>query len=321
MKRLIPLLLVTLFFFVFMSGPPIQAQTKMVVGKAVAKTFGFLPADIGKDQGMFKKRGIDAEVVAFRGGAHLVQGIAAGSVDIGLDGTTSTLIGIAKGTPIKVIAASRNSLAAMALIVSDRSGIKALEDLKGKKIGVTSHGAITDWLPIRLSENQGWPKEAITRVPLGPFTNQVAALKRGEIDGFVWTVDGGWEVEKERLGKVLLSFGDVFPQVDFELMSATDKLLREKPELVKAFAEAFFESVRYMRDNKDYTIKKTAEILEISPDIARRVYDYDMKNLPDRPSLKREGLTFILASLVRDGILPKAPGMEILYDARFVTPR
>ena len=322
MRRLTLIPLLAFFIALALGFSEAGAQVKLVAGKAVAKTFGFVPADAAKELGFFKKRGLDVDIVAFRGGAHLVQGIAAGSVDIGLDGATSTFLGIAKGTPIKVVTATRDSLEAMGVIVSHRSGIRSVADIKGKRIGVTSHGAITDWLMVRLAEKQGWdPKTGITRVPLGPFTGQVAALKRGETDGFVWTIDGGWEVEAEGLGKFLISFGEIFPQADFEVMSATEKLLRERPEAVRAFMDAFFEAVRYMKANKEYAVKKTAEVLGLTPDIARRVYELDMKNLPDRPSLKREGLKFMMESFVRDGTLEKAPPLEAIYDSRFVEPR
>ncbi len=171
------------------------AQTKVRVGKAVAKTFGFIPVDVGIDKGFFKKRGLDVEVFTFRGAGPMWSALAAEGIDISI-GDSGGPLAIAKGTPIKILVDTRNNLNPFVLIIREGSGIKTLADLKGRKIGVTSHGAFTDWVIKGLSAKQGWdPDTGITRVPLGPFTGQVAAITRGETDGFVWTIDGGWEVE------------------------------------------------------------------------------------------------------------------------------
>lgn len=318
MKKLVSPFIFVLFLLASFLGSSAFAQIKIVAGKAVAKTFGFLPADVGLDQGFFKKRGLDVEVLAFRGAAFMWQGMAAGSVDIGL-GNSGGPLAIAKGTPIKILADTNNSLASFVLIVSERAGVKAITDLKGKTVGVTSHGAFTDWVIKRLSERQGWdPLTGITRVPLGPFTNQLAALKRGETHGFVWSAEGGWEVEAERLGRIFLHFGDVFPEMGFETMAATEKALREKPDGVKAFMDGWFEAVRYMRANRDYTLKKMVEILELKPEIARKSYDLTMKHLPDGPSLKIRSLQLLAESYVRDGLLPRVPDVGTFYEPRFL---
>lgn len=318
MKKALALLLFGLFLLASFFGPSALAQTKIIAGKAVAKTFGFLPADVGVEQRFFKKRGVDVEIVAFRGAAPMWQGMAAGSVDIGL-GNSGGPLAIAKGTPIKILADTNNSLASFVLIVAERAAIKTVSDLKGKTIGVTSHGAFTDWVIKRLSERQGWDAlTGITRAPLGPFTNQLAALKRGETAGFVWSAEGGWEVEAEGLGRILLHFGDVFPEMGFETMAATEKALREKPDAVKAFVDGWFEAVRYMKANRDYTIKKMVEVLELKPEIARKSYDLTMRHLPDAPSLKKRSLQLLAESYVRDGLLPKVPDVETFYDPRFL---
>lgn len=319
MKKALALILFGLFLSAFFLGPSALAQTKLIVGKAVAKTFGFLPADVGLEQGAFKKRGLDVEIVAFRGAAPMWTALAAESADIGL-GNSGGPLAIAKGARIKILADTNNSLASFVLIVSERAGVRTISDLKGKTIGVTSHGAFTDWVIKRLSERQGWdPLTGITRVPLGPFTGQLAALKRGETHGFVWSAEGGWEVEAEGLGKIFLHFGDVFPEMNFEVMSATEKALKEKPEAIRAFMDGWFEAVKYMKANRDYTIKKMVEVLELKPEIARKSYDLTMKHLPDSASLKRKGLEMLAESYVRDGLLPRVIDIEtVVWDRRFL---
>src|SRR5438045_4160376 len=51
---------------------PAGAETKIRVGKAQPNQFAFVPADIGVETGIFKKRGVDAEISAFGGDARMM---------------------------------------------------------------------------------------------------------------------------------------------------------------------------------------------------------------------------------------------------------
>jgi NitT/TauT family transport system substrate-binding protein len=79
------------------------AQTTLRVGKAQAKQFVFLPADIGADAGIFKKHGLDLDISTFAGDAKMVQALTAGSLDIALGGSPS-FASIVKGAPMKAVA-------------------------------------------------------------------------------------------------------------------------------------------------------------------------------------------------------------------------
>src|ERR1700760_3364267 len=74
-----------------------DAQTKLRIGKAQAGNFAFLPADVGIEAGIFKKHGLDLDIINFAGDAKLLQGLTAGAVDIALGGGP-TMAFIAKGT-------------------------------------------------------------------------------------------------------------------------------------------------------------------------------------------------------------------------------
>ncbi len=86
------------------------AQTIVRVGKAQINQFGFVPADVGVDTGLFKKQGIDVRISAFAGDAKLMQALAAGGVDVALGGGPD-LSAVAEGTPMKAVAAAINALA------------------------------------------------------------------------------------------------------------------------------------------------------------------------------------------------------------------
>src|SRR5581483_6753235 len=174
-----PLLLVLLAW----SGAA-QALDKVRVGKAIAVAFTFMQPDVGTAAGLWRKYGLDPEVIAFGGDAKMQQAMAAGSIDFGLGSGPSMAFAV-KGAPIRAVAAYMGPPVHMGLVVGYNAPIKSAADLKGRKLAVTTVGSLTDWLAQRLSIAQGWGSGGITIVPLGTQQAIYAALRTGQVDGVI----------------------------------------------------------------------------------------------------------------------------------------
>ena len=114
-----------------------RAETKLRVGKAQPNQFAFVPADIGVDAGIFKKRGLDVEVSAFGGDAKMMQALAADGIDIALGGGPAFAT-IVKGAPMKAVAALANAPNTIMMVVLKDGPIKTADDLKDKKVSVST---------------------------------------------------------------------------------------------------------------------------------------------------------------------------------------
>src|SRR5262249_34843960 len=117
--------------------PPARAADKLRVGKAVVEVFSYVPLNIGMRYGIFEKHGLQVEEINFAGGAKLAQGMAADAVDIGLSGGPDMAYS-AKGAPQIAIATIAASPSFMGINVGAQSTARGIDDLKGKKLGVTS---------------------------------------------------------------------------------------------------------------------------------------------------------------------------------------
>lgn len=303
-------------------APSPQPQTppnlgKITLGLSVAKTFEFLPAYVAQDIGSWKKRGLEVEIVTFPGDARLHQAFAANAIQVGLGSATGAATAIAKGLETRVIAAISNTVGFMGLVA--HPSIQKPEDLKGKTVGVTSPNALTDILVKYLSRKlTGDPEGGIKRAHLGAFENQVAALKTGQTQAFTWTLDGIFEVEKQGIGKFLLSFGDHLPPIAFEVIIAQKSLVDQKPEVVKAFLEGFFEAVAKMKQDKNYTLAIFKQKMEVSEDVGSKVYDFDIKNVEADGRIVDEAFNNAAQLSVDAGSLPSRPPLEAWVDKRFV---
>lgn len=290
---------------------------KVTLGLSIAKTFEFLPAHAAEDLGTWKKRGLEVSIVAFPGDAKLQQAFAAGAVEFGLGSASGALSAIAKGLETRLIGAISNSVKLMGLVAAPE--IRSKEDLKGKTIGATSPNALTDTLVKYLSKKlTGDAERGIRRAHLGAFQNQVAALKTGQIQAFVWTLEGIFEVEKQGVGKYLLSFGDEFPDFAFEIIIGTKKLIDEKPEVVRAFLEGWYEAQAHMKANKDYTVNLFERKMETPKDIGARVWDLDRNTLVDDGVFSDAALRAAAQSLVDTEVIKEVPPLDRWVEKKFL---
>jgi NitT/TauT family transport system substrate-binding protein len=320
--RFLALFLAAVVVAVGLAGPAAAQPNlgKVTLGLSVAKTFEFLPAYAAEDLGTWKKRGLDVSIVAFPGDARLQQAFAAGAIEFGLGSATGAVAAITKGLDTRLIGSISNSVKLMGLVVGP--DIKSREDLKGKTIGATSPNALTDVLVKYLSKKlTGDPERGIRRAHLGGFQNQVAALKTGQTQAFVWTLEGIFEVEKQGAGKYLLSFGDEFPELVFEVIIAKVEQIEKKPEVVRAFLEGWYEAQAHMKANKQYTVDLFERKMETAKDIGARVWDLDHQTFVDDGVFSDKGLIAAAQAAVDTGVIPDLTPLEKWVDKRFLPVR
>ena len=145
---------------------PPGAAEKLRVGKSVPFAWTFTPLDVGIETGVFARHGLEIERSSFAGDARLQQGLTADSIDVGI-GSGPGMAFMAKGVPAKAVAAMAGLPANIAVVVNYDSPIRTVDDLKGKKIGVTTVGSLTDWLAKRIAMLKGWGPAGVTPVPVG----------------------------------------------------------------------------------------------------------------------------------------------------------
>jgi NitT/TauT family transport system substrate-binding protein len=300
-----------------LAGAGAQAQTKIRVGKAQAQTFAFIPADIGAETGLFKKRGLDIEISSFAGDARLLQALTADAIDIALGGGP-TLAFVAKGAPMLAVAALADAPGTIMVVVRKDGPVRTEDDLKGRTLSVSTTGSLTYWLAQQLSRSHGWGIDGIKIVTLGTSAAQAAALKTNQIDGIVTETSTVFKLEEDGVGRILVRFGDRIKDFHVHVIYASRKLIDGNPDAVRAFLAGWRDSVQYMRDHPEQTIDIAARVSDVSKSVARRNYQELMPifNLTGRFSPK--ALDMLSGSFIELGLLPDAPDMSKLYTEAFL---
>jgi|AmaraimetFIIA100_FD_contig_123_45449_length_2488_multi_11_in_1_out_0_3 ABC-type nitrate/sulfonate/bicarbonate transport system substrate-binding protein len=296
------------------------ALDKVRLGKAVPNSFAFGATEVGVEAKIFEKEGIEIEVTSFRGDAQLQQALAAGGVDVGL-GSGPGLGFRAKGAPAIGVAAMYGPPANLALVLPLDTPVKTIGDLKGKRIGVTTTGSLTDWLVRELSRQQGWGSDGIQILALGQMQARLAAMQRGELDGMVIEAATGYELEEAGKAKNFLLFGDIAKDFYTHVIFATDDIIANRPQLLRRFLRGWFKTIAFMRANKDFVVASEAKTIEVKPSIAAKIYDAQMAGFSSDGAWNPAAIEVIRHSLKELGILPVAPEAKTIYNDQFVPVR
>ncbi|MBV8535475.1 MAG: ABC transporter substrate-binding protein [Alphaproteobacteria bacterium] len=300
-----------------LSVGPALALDKVNLGKAVSNSFAFGVADVGIQAKIFEQEGIDLEVISFRGDAQLQQALATGAVDVGF-GSGPAMGFHAKNVPAVAVAALYGAPQNLALCVPMNSPIHTAADLKGKRIGVTTLGSLTDWLTRETSRQQGWGSDGIVVMPLGSNQARVAAMERGELDGMIVEAATGYELEDQNKAKNVLFFGDLVHDFYTHVIFATEDMIKNRPDALKRYLQGMFKTIAYVKTHKDFTVTSEAKTIGVSEAVAARVYDVQLSAFSTDGTFDPKAIEVIRRSLKELDILDFEPDPKTLYTSQFV---
>lgn len=293
------------------------AAETLRVGKAVSGPFDFVPLDIGMAKGFFAAHGVTVEEVDFSGSAKLQQALGADAIDVGL-GSGPELAFVAKGNSDLAIAAFAGPPDSQVLVVKSDGPIKSVPDLKGRNIGVSTVGSLTDWLVRELARQEGWGPDGINPVALGGTAARISSMRTGATDGMVTDVASAIQLEEQGTGRTLVHFGSVAPNFIIHAIFATDQAMKERPEDLRRFLAGWFETISWMRANKAETVKIAAPRMNQAPAIVAVNYDRVMPNFSLTGKFEPKALAVLARSFVDMKMLPKEPDMGKLYTEKFL---
>ncbi len=294
-----------------------EAADRLRVSKPSAIDFYFAIQEVGIAQGIFAKNGIEVETVTLDGSAKQHQAMTAGSTDIAL-GAGPDMGFIVKGAPEKAVAVMAGPPVNMYVLVAATSNINRVEDLKGKRVGVSTMGSLTYWLALQLTRHQGWGDSGYQIIPMGNIQVEAAGFVSGNLDAAVASLEGGLNLEAKGQGKLLTSFGDRVGPFLVHVFFATDTLIAKNPDALRRYLRGWFETVAYAKSHRDDTIRITRDTTRLAPEAAEKVYDVIMPTLADNGRFDPKAVETVMQSLVDLGQIEKIPDAKSLYTEEFL---
>ena len=315
MKRAAIIAACSLFALALGAGE-VLALDKLHVARAGA-AIAFAPIEVGDETGIWKKYGLEIEAPTFGGDAKVEQALTAGEVEIGT-GAGPSMAYRMKGVPALAVAVIAGPPYSFVIATRPDSPLKSAQDLKGKRVGITSAGSGTYWMVRELSRREGWGLEGIITVPLGEQRARAAALKNGDIDASVMTSMAAFDLEANHAGRILLSYGDIIKDYITHLVLASDKLINGNPELLRRFLKGWFESVAFMKTHRAEGARIAAKAMSMDAAVIARAYDEEMRMMSDDGVFDPAAIELLRHSFVDLGLLDTVPDAKLLYTDKFV---
>ncbi len=244
----------------------------------------FAPIQLADAAGIFKKHGIDPEIIMLSAPAS-TPALLNGDIDLNTTAFTEILKLAGQGelTAIQSVTnlsidlnMSRNFLKKTELPAIS-SVQERVAKLKGSILGVSSLTGPPDLFTRWLLRNYGSlvPERDVTIRPIGNLPSLLAAVRTGAIDGFMLSVPAGPLLEQQGIGKIYVSHSEIpeWKGLPFGVVQVTRAALKKKPEMLRRSVAAIAEAQDVLVQDTD----KAAEILvrskyynKVDPQIMRR---------------------------------------------------
>jgi NitT/TauT family transport system substrate-binding protein len=251
---------------------------------------------LGQQTSIFRRRGLQLDILWTQGAGESQQAVIASSVDIGLAGTLAAFGTYQKGAPLRVIAAEATGAADFWYVRAD-SDIRSTRGLDGKTIAYSTTGASTHTLVLAFLKQSGAAgKPVATGGPASPFT----LVMSGQVDVGWSAPPFGLEAERDGKIRIIARASDVPSGREQTIRSLVTMApaLEARRDIFKRYVQGYRDTIEWMYAS-DEPLKIYAEFAKIPFEMAKRVRDEFFPRAllwPDRvsrlPTLMQDGVTF-----------------------------
>jgi NitT/TauT family transport system substrate-binding protein len=318
-SRLISCVIVTAVATALSSAAAWSEADTLRVGKSSPETFSFVPLDVGIEAGIFKKNGLDVQIIGFSGGTKMHLALVADSIDIGF-GSGPQMILTAKGAPMIAVAEMAGAPLSFAVIVPYDSPIRTLDDLKGKKIGVSGNPSLSSFMAQEIALTKGWGDNGITPVGIGGMNSGViAALRAHLVDAVTFDLRVGLQLEQAKEARVLVPCSDYITHFITHAIFAQDNLIKGKPDALRRFLRSWFETLSFMANNKAMSVAIASKVTSAPADLESLEYDRLVpKFFSADGRFQPDDLAAVSKALVMLKSADELPDMSKLYNEDFL---
>jgi NitT/TauT family transport system substrate-binding protein len=236
--------------FVNVSGAA-EAPQKLRVAYA-AVTAAFSIPWIAKEAGIFERHGLDVELVYIAAGSRAVQTLVGGSIDIAAIGGPAGVDAKLAGADTVYVAIPVNRVIVFTVAAPQ---IQRVEDLRGKSIGVTRVGTVTDFFTrIYLRQNGLAPDRDVMIRQMGGLPEIVAGLKAGQIEGGTFGFPAVLHARAAGF-RVLVDYNTLGFRYPLSTVIVTEKLLRTRESAIRRFLQSHIEAVHRFKTDPAFAMK------------------------------------------------------------------
>ena len=274
-----------------------------------------MPLWIAKEAGYFEKQGLDVEVISISGTSLGLQALLSGSLQIILAGGPGPVQSALSGADTVIISTMAKRLHWW---IYGQPSITKMEDLKGKILGATRFGTLSELVArIALRRYGVDPSRDITMIQTGGTVETVNAMISGKIHAAAVTPPATLQARKAKL-RPLLDLSKLDIEYHASGLVTTRRFLKANEDVVRRFLSAHIEAAARAQKDKPYALKTMRKYFRTDDrELLEESYELVLKSGMDFPPYPA-GIANVLLGI--EDQIPKAKGAnpEDFVDSRLV---
>jgi NitT/TauT family transport system substrate-binding protein len=268
---------------------------------------------MAQQENLFKKNGLEVELLHIPSSSRGIQAILAGEIAFSfMDGVNAAQANL-KGANLALVAGATNR---QVFSLMAKSEIKRIADLKGKKIGITRVGSSTHTSALYALGSAGLKPSDYQILPLVEVPNIFTALTAGQIDAGVMSPPTNARAKKAGFVE-LMNIAKEGPEFVSVAVGSSRNYIKANEDTVRRVVRAYAEGVQMFKTNKSAALKMFQNQLKVKePEIQEDTYNQFRDYLEYPPYVSRKGMEAVLAE-IPDPAAKTAKADDFL-DMRFV---
>ena len=251
---------------------------------------------MAKESGAFEKYGLQGDIILITSGPVAVQSLIGGDLQLVSAASNAVINAILNGAPIIAVGGTANRPYHRLFVQPE---INRVEDLRGKSLGVTRFGSITDNLTRIVLRKYGL-ENAVSVRQMGGTIEVSAAFQNRLIAG---AVTSEMRVTPPSQAKVLLQLVDMGIPYSMNMIAVQREYLRRNPDVVESAVRAYVDGLAFMHRNKERALKIIAKYSRLNdPKQIDQFYDDAMTYLDRIPRAEPEAVQTILEFMGKKGV-------------------
>jgi ABC-type nitrate/sulfonate/bicarbonate transport system substrate-binding protein len=287
---------------VYLTATEAVAADRVRIGYS-SITANRLPLWLGRESGIFARHGLDAELLLIPSGTTAVQALIAGEVQLLSATGTTAVAATLRGAELAII----GSLGVIEYKLVAPAHIRTLNDLRGKRVGITRFGSFTDFASRRILRHIGLNPEkdvVLLQTGIAGATPRLIAMFSGTMDSTLTQIDTIFlaQIKLSKEVQVLGGLKETGYRATGGDIMASRRYLKDKPEITRRFLMAISEGIHLARVHKDVALKTLSRHLkENDPRILEAQYrSFVIDAFPTKPYPDEVTVRFSLEELDRE---------------------
>jgi NitT/TauT family transport system substrate-binding protein len=304
-----------LFLIVCLALPSLSAAQNKTRLNWGAVSGVMSPIWVAQEEGLFKKHGLDIELIHIASTSKAIQSMLAGEIQFTTADALNSIQAVAAGADVVMVCEGVNRFV---FSLMARADLRRVAELKGKKIGITRLGSSTHTAVLYVAAKAGLGANDYTLLQLGEVPNILTTLLAGQIDAGALSPPTNSRAKKAGLHE-LVNLGVDGPEYPSTVIASTRVYVKANADTTRRIIRALGEGLNLFKANRQIGIRAIQKYARLNdPEILDDTYNQFRDAFDAVPYVSRAGIASLLAGMAEKDPKMRQLRYEDVADMRFV---